>query len=436
MKRKVIAITLTAMMAAGMLAGCGSSDSSSSSTADTTKEASATEVDGSTDDDSTAAGGDFSGQISVISREDGSGTRGAFIELFGVEEKNDAGEKVDNTTVDAQITNNTSVMMSTVAGNQYAIGYISLGSLNDEVKALKIDGAEASAENVENGSYKVSRPFNIVTKDGLSADAQDFMDYILSTDGQQVVSDDGYIAIKDTKAYEGNCSGEKVVVAGSSSVTPLMEKLKEAYTKVNSNANIEVQQSDSTTGITSASDGLCDIGMASRDLKDEEKSSGLTATVIATDGIAVIVNKENPTDGLTSDQVKSIYVGDTTDWALSILPHLMTTAAKKNGVKNEIVILTATSGDTGKAAMAGFADVPGTRIIVFYPKNGVSPIQEKQMVTQKGKNTHVVAIHGNFDDAQTGVKKMFNDKELGKELADKGFQFSSANSINIGRLVP
>ena len=315
MKRKVIAITLTAMMAAGMLAGCGSSDSSSSSAADTTKEASATEAAGSTDGDSTAAAGDFSGQISVISREDGSGTRGAFIELFGVEEKNDAGEKVDNTTVDAQITNNTSVMMSTVAGNQYAIGYISLGSLNDEVKALKIDGAEASAENVENGSYKVSRPFNIVTKDGLSADAQDFMDYILSTDGQQVVSDDGYIAIKDTKAYEGSCGGEKVVVAGSSSVTPLMEKLKEAYTKVNSNANIEVQQSDSTTGITSASDGLCDIGMASRDLKDEEKSSGLTATVIATDGIAVIVNKENPTDGLTSDQVKSIYVGDTTDWA-------------------------------------------------------------------------------------------------------------------------
>ena len=305
MKRKVIAITLTAMMAAGMLAGCGSSDSSSSLAADTTKEASTTEADGSTDGDSNAAGGDFSGQISVISREDGSGTRGAFIELFGVEEKNDAGEKVDNTTVDAQITNNTSVMMSTVAGNQHAIGYISLGSLNDEVKAL----------NVENGSYKVSRPFNIVTKDGLSADAQDFMDYILSTDGQQVVSDDGYIAIKDTKAYEGSCSGEKVVVAGSSSVTPLMEKLKEAYTKVNSNANIEVQQSDSTTGITSASDGLCDIGMASRDLKDEEKSSGLTATVIATDGIAVIVNKENPTDGLTSDQVKSIYVGDTTDWA-------------------------------------------------------------------------------------------------------------------------
>lgn len=309
MKRKVIAITLTAMMAAGMLAGCGNSDSSSSTATDSTT------ADASASTDNTAAAGDFSGAISVISREDGSGTRGAFIELFGVEEKNDAGEKVDNTTVDAQITNNTSVMMSTVAGNQYAIGYISLGSLNDEVKALQIDGAEATAENVENGSYKVSRPFNIVTKDGLSADAQDFVDYILSTEGQQVVSDDGYIAIKDTKAYEGSCSGEKVVVAGSSSVTPLMEKLKEAYAAVNSNANIEVQQSDSTTGITSASDGLCDIGMASRDLKDEEKSLGLTATVIATDGIAVIVNKENPTENLASDQVKSIYVGETTDWA-------------------------------------------------------------------------------------------------------------------------
>ena len=256
-----------------------------------------------------------SGDITICSREDGSGTRGAFIELFGIEEKDADGNKVDNTTEAAKITNSTSVMLSTVAQDVNAIGYVSLGSLDDSVTALKIDGAEASAENVENGSYKVSRPFNIVTKDGLSADAQDFMDYILSTDGQQVVSDDGYIAIKDTKAYEGNCSGEKVVVAGSSSVTPLMEKLKEAYTKVNSNANIEVQQSDSTTGITSASDGLCDIGMASRDLKDEEKSSGLTATVIATDGIAVIVNKENPTDGLISDQVKSIYVGDTTDWA-------------------------------------------------------------------------------------------------------------------------
>ena len=316
MKRKVIAITLTAMMAAGMLAGCGSSDSSSSSTADTTKEASATEADGSTDGDSNAAGGDFSGQISVISREDGSGTRGAFIELFGVEEKNDAGEKVDNTTVDAQITNNTSVMMSTVAGNQYAIGYISLGSLNDEVKALKIDGAEASAENVENGSYKVSRPFNIVTKDGLSADAQDFENYIMSADGQQIVEDNGYIKVADdAKAYEQSDAEGKVVVAGSSSVTPVMEKLKEAYEKANGGKiTVEVQQSDSTTGITSASDGLCDIGMASRELKDEETKENLTATEIARDGIAVVVNNDNDIDELTSDQVKAIFTGETTDW--------------------------------------------------------------------------------------------------------------------------
>lgn len=319
--KKSIKLALGAVMALSMMTACGASatetaapaaDTTAAAAADTT--AAATEA-AATEAQTEAAGGSMEGAIDVISREDGSGTRGAFIELFGVEEKNDAGEKVDNTTVDAQITNNTSVMMSTVAGNQYAIGYISLGSLNDEVKALQIDGAEATAANVENGSYKVSRPFNIVTKDGLSADAQDFVDYILSTEGQQVVSDDGYIAIKDTKAYEGSCSGEKVVVAGSSSVTPLMEKLKEAYAAVNSNANIEVQQSDSTTGITSASDGLCDIGMASRDLKDEEKSLGLTATVIATDGIAVIVNKENPTENLTSDQVKSIYVGETTDWA-------------------------------------------------------------------------------------------------------------------------
>ena len=314
MKRKVIAITLTAMMAAGMLAGCGSSDSSSSSTADTTKEASATEVDGSTDDDSTAAGGDFSGQISVISREDGSGTRGAFIELFGVEEKNDAGEKVDNTTVDAQITNNTSVMMSTVAGNQHAIGYISLGSLNDEVKALKIDGAEASAENVENGSYKVSRPFNIAYKGELSDVAQDFVDYIMSSDGQKIVSDNGYVTVSENAAYSGKKPSGKISVAGSSSVSPVMEKLAEAYQKVNTNAKVEIQTSDSSAGMQSAMGGTCDIGMASRDLKDEEKSA-LKVETIAKDGIAVIVNNANTCDDLTLDQVKSIYTGETTVWS-------------------------------------------------------------------------------------------------------------------------
>lgn len=251
--------------------------------------------------------------ISVVSREEGSGTRGAFVELFGVEEENDAGEKVDNTTVDAIVTNNTAVMMSAVAGNTYAIGYVSLGSLGDTVKALKIDGAEATADNIVSGEYKVSRPFNIATNGEISDAAQDFIDFILSPEGQAVVEENGYIAV-DTAEYTGNGAEGKVVVAGSSSVTPVMEKLKEAYAKVNANVEIEVQQSDSTTGMTSVMDGICDIGMASRELKDSELEAGLTATVIAQDGIAVIVNNENPVEELTSEQVKSIFVGETTVW--------------------------------------------------------------------------------------------------------------------------
>lgn len=251
--------------------------------------------------------------ITVVSREDGSGTRGAFIELFGVEEKDADGNKVDNTTEEAEITNNTAVMMSTVAGNVDAIGYISLGSLNDSVKAAKIDGVEATAENIKSGEYKVSRPFNIATNGEVSDAAQDFIDYILSPEGQAVVEENGYIAVDSTEAESTQPEG-KVVVAGSSSVTPVMEKLKEAYAEVNPNAEIEIQQSDSTTGMTSAIDGICDIGMASRDLKDEELEAGLTATTIANDGIAIIVNNDNPTDDLTTDQVKSIYVGEVTTW--------------------------------------------------------------------------------------------------------------------------
>ena len=251
--------------------------------------------------------------ITVVSREDGSGTRGAFIELFGVEEKDADGNKVDNTTEEAEITNNTAVMMSTVAGDVDAIGYISLGSLNDSVKAAKIDGVEATAENIKSGEYKVSRPFNIATNGEVSDVAQDFIDYILSPEGQAVVEENGYIAVDSTEAESTQPEG-KVVVAGSSSVTPVMEKLKEAYAEVNPNAEIEIQQSDSTTGMTSAIDGICDIGMASRDLKDEELEAGLTATTIANDGIAIIVNNDNPTDDLTTDQVKSIYVGEVTTW--------------------------------------------------------------------------------------------------------------------------
>ena len=255
-----------------------------------------------------------SGTINVISREDGSGTRGAFIELFGIQEEKD-GEKIDMTTVDASITNSTSVMMTTVAGDENAIGYISLGSLNDTVKSVKIDGAEATAENVANDTYKVSRPFNIVTGEKVSEAAQDFVNYIMSEEGQQIVEDNGYIkADAEAKPYEAADVEGKVVVAGSSSISPVMEKLKEAYEAVNKNVTVEVQQSDSTTGVTSAAEGICDIGMASRELKDEETEMNLTATVIAKDGIAVVVNNENEVEDLTSDQVKAIFTGETTEW--------------------------------------------------------------------------------------------------------------------------
>ena len=256
-----------------------------------------------------------SGDITICSREDGSGTRGAFIELFGIEEKDADGNKVDNTTEAAKITNSTSVMLSTVAQDVNAIGYVSLGSLDDSVTAVKIDGAEATAESIESGDYKVVRPFNIATKDDVSEAAQDFITYIMSADGQKIIEDNGYISVGDKPAYEAAAVEGKVVVAGSSSVTPVMEKLAEGYKTVNDKVEIEVQQSDSTTGMTSAIDGLCDIGMASRELKDSELSAGLTPTVIAIDGIAVVVNKNNDVDGLTSDQVKSIYTGSITKWS-------------------------------------------------------------------------------------------------------------------------
>lgn len=205
-------------------------------------------------------------------------------------------------------------MMSTVAQDEYAIGYISLGSLDDSVKAVKIDGSEATAENIKNGSYKISRPFNIATKEDLSDAAQDFEDFILSTEGQKVVEDNKYIPLDDVSDYKSNGASGKVVVAGSSSVSPVMEKLKEAYQAVNSDVEVEIQTSDSTTGMQNAIDGVCDIGMASRELKDSEKEAGLTPTVIAMDGIAVVVNNDNPTDELSSDQVKSIFTGDVLTW--------------------------------------------------------------------------------------------------------------------------
>lgn len=319
--KKSIKLALAGVMAMSMMTACGASatetaapaaDTTAAAAADTT--AAATEA-AATEAQTEAAGGSMEGAIDVISREDGSGTRGAFIELFGVEQKDASGEKVDYTTDDAEITNSTEVMITSVAGDKQAIGYISLGSLNDSVKALKIDGAAATVDDIKAGTYKIARPFNIVTTGEVSDVAQDFINFIFSEEGQKVVEDNGYISQGNQGAYTASGKSGKVTVAGSSSVTPVMEKLAEAYKALNSDVTVEVQQSDSTTGVTSSIEGVCDIGMASRELKEEETAKGAQGQVIAMDGIAVVVNNENPVDDLSAEQVKDIYVGDTTDWS-------------------------------------------------------------------------------------------------------------------------
>lgn len=287
-KRRVLAMLACGVLTAELLTGCGGSSSDT-------------------------AGADDA-EITVVSREDGSGTRGAFVELFGVQDEDDKGEKTDMTTEDATITSSTEVVMTTVAGNKNAIGYCSLGSLNDTVKAVKIDGVEATVDNINNGKYAISRPFNIATNGTPSEVTQDFINYILSEDGQKIVEENGYIKASDAGAFKSNGAKGKIVVAGSSSVSPVMEKLMEAYKKVNTGADVELQESDSTTGMKNAIAKTCDIGMASRDLKDSETSAGLKATVIAKDGITVVVNKENSIDNLTKDQVNNIYRGKITTW--------------------------------------------------------------------------------------------------------------------------
>lgn len=254
--------------------------------------------------------------ISVLTREEGSGTRGAFIELLGIEEKNADGKKVDKTIDTAETTNSTSVMITTVQGNKAAIGYISLGSLDkSKVKALKVDGAEAATDNVKSGEYKVSRPFNIATKGDATGAASDFIKFILSADGQAVVEKNGYISEGNTGAYKASGQKGKITIGGSSSVTPVMEKLKEAYVKLNPDVTVDVQQNDSSSGMKGAIDGIYDIGMASRDVKDSEKEAGLNSIKIALDGIAVIVNKDNALDAITSEQIKNIYTGSLTKWS-------------------------------------------------------------------------------------------------------------------------
>ena len=315
MKKTIVAMMIMAMTAASV-AGCGSSSNDTAAAENTTDAAADTTAESTAEAADDTAAGSMSGAITVLSREDGSGTRGAFIELFGIEQKDADGNKVDNTIDSAEITNSTSVMMTTVAGNKNAIGYVSLGSLDEnQVKAVLIDGAQATAENVKDGTYKVSRPFNIATKGEPTGVAKDFINFILSKDGQAVVTDNKYIAVDDAAdAFVSDGSSGQIAVGGSSSVSPVMEKLIEAYKNVNPNATIDLQTSDSTSGMTGAMDGTFDIGMASRELKDEEAVQ-LTGTVIALDGIAVVVNPANTIDDLSMDQIKSIYVGDITDWS-------------------------------------------------------------------------------------------------------------------------
>ena len=318
--KKLILASICMAMAAASLTACGGSSSTSStaseSSASSTSSAAASSKESSaaaSSAESSTAASDFdtSHKILVCSREDGSGTRGAFIELMGIQQKDADGNKVDMTTLEAQITNSTAVMMTTVAGDEYAIGYISLGSLDDSVKAVQIDGVDATVDNIKSGDYTVSRPFNIVTGDTLSDVAQDFYNYIMSSDGQALIEANHYIPVSEGEFTSNGASG-KVSVTGSSSVSPVMEKLAEAYEAINGNANIEIQTNDSTSGITSAMEGTCDIGMASRDLKAEE--TGVTATTIAMDGIAVIVNLDNPVDNMTKEQVMNVYTGGIVKW--------------------------------------------------------------------------------------------------------------------------
>lgn len=292
--KKLICTVMASTLLALSLVGCGSS---SSSDAGTTAAA------------SSEAGG-VTGAITVVSREDGSGTRGAFVELLGIvdDQENDA------TTETAEITNSTSVMLSTVAGNTNAIGYVSLGSLSDTVKAVKVDGVECTAENIKSGEYKVARPFNLAYYDGeLSETAQDLIDYIMSSDGQAIVEKEGYIPVEGGSAYESKKLSGKITVAGSTSVAPLMNVIADEYKKVNPDVTIEIQESGSTAGIQSATEKAVDIGMSSRELKDEEAAK-LATKQIAMDGIAVIENQSNTIDTLTSEQIKSVYLGETTAW--------------------------------------------------------------------------------------------------------------------------
>lgn len=260
---------------------------------------------------------DNTSEITVVSREDGSGTRSSFVELFEMELKGDDGSRTDITTNEAVIVNKTGIMLINVESDPYSIGYVSLGSLDDSVKALKIDGVSPTSENIMSGEYTISRSFNIATKGAPNELAADFIKFILSREGQNVVSTNYVPVITDAPSYPGNGPEGKIVVAGSSSVTPIMEKLKEAYILLNPKATVEIQQSDSSTGLQGAIDGTCDIAMSSRELKDTELEN-LESLEIALDGIVLVANSKNPITGLSSEEVRKIFSGEITHW--NILP--------------------------------------------------------------------------------------------------------------------
>ena len=314
--KKILALMLALTLVLGLAACAGNNDQSETNqtetnqTEDTAAPETGDETDAETEGDTAAA---MSGPITVISREEGSGTRGAFVELMGVET-----DEGDMTTVDAEIANSTSLVQSTVAGNPNAIGYISLGSYDaSAVKALKVDGVEVSVDTIKAGEYAVSRPFVVCYKEeNLSELGADFVAYIMSAEGQQILSDEGYIAADDNaEPYTASGLSGNLSVNGSTSVGPVMEVLAEAYKALNPDVVIDVQQTGSGTGITSAIDGSCEIGMSSRALKDEEVAEGLTPVTIALDGIAVIVNQANTVEDLTAEQIRQIYTGEITDWS-------------------------------------------------------------------------------------------------------------------------
>ena len=309
MKHNVITASVLSAAMLASLAACGAAPASSEASS---VEASSVEVSSAAAPAADAF--DTAQDIAVFTREDGSGTRGAFIELTGVEQKNADGKKVDRTTEAAAVQSSTNGVMTAVANDAAAIGYISLGSLNDTVKAVTVDGVKAGADTVKDGSYTLARPFNLVTNgDATDPVAVDFLAYCLSADGQALATDKGYIG-SEGEAFTSAQPAGKIVVGGSSSVAPLMEKLVEAYKTVNPNAEIEHLTTDSTTGVSGALDGSYTIGLASRELKDSETEAGAKATVLAMDGIAVVVNPENPVENLTVDQIQSIYVGEVTTW--------------------------------------------------------------------------------------------------------------------------